>query len=257
MSFYWKAENIYQQDSPTLYWFCEEVLDSSIKLKLKETNKYFTSCLNDQTQIELDGLGASSKMSSSRILKVAELAKSASSNLVKCSYIVRLAEWSGSKTILELGTNLGIATMAFAENGLDVTTVEGSQGIYEYSIKGLNRWSNVQTIRSTFEGFLDENSKKFDMVFIDGDHTYESTMNLTESAKNILNEGGIIVLDDIRWSSGMKKAWSDILRDPAFNICIDLCMIGVIGHNPKVKTKIIRSLIPRKYKPWPIYLFRT
>jgi hypothetical protein len=53
------------------------------------------------------------------------------------------------------------------------------------------------TLRLTSDEFFEEfNKQKFDLIFLDGLHTYEQTKKDLLNSLNVLNEGGVIVLDD-------------------------------------------------------------
>lgn len=52
--------------------------------------------------------------------------------------------------------------------------------------------------------------RKFDLIFIDGDHKYESVMSNFEIASKLLNEGGCIVFHDALSWPDVTKALTDI-----------------------------------------------
>ena len=49
----------------------------------------------------------------------------------------------------------------------------------------------------------------------------------------------MIVIDDISWSSGMRKAWTEIEDDKRVTVSIDLQEIGIVllGNNVATKEK--------------------
>jgi len=51
-------------------------------------------------------------------------------------------------------------------------------------------------IRKTSDQFFLENKDKFDLIFLDGLHTYEQTSKDINNSLNILNEGGFIFVHD-------------------------------------------------------------
>jgi len=52
--------------------------------------------------------------------------------------------------------------------------------------------------------------KKFDFIFIDGEHSYDAVMNNFEIAVRLLNKGGAIVFHDVLSREGVKNGLSDI-----------------------------------------------
>ncbi len=254
--FYFKAETIYQQDSPLIYGFCKNVLERYIQVHLPETTRYQKSCLNNTTAINITPIGSQSKLLSTSQTTIQEIAKTASSNISKCKIITAIAKWNNTSTALELGTNLGIMSSALAESGLSVVTVEGNKELFDRNLTHLQSINNLECHSKLFKDFLKQNNTKFDLIFIDGDHSYKSTIDIIDSTKKILKVGGFIILDDIRWSLGMKKVWDEIISCDQFNLCIDLFAFGIVGTKPDLKAPLHKKLIPKKYKPWPYFFFR-
>ena len=52
------------------------------------------------------------------------------------------------------------------------------------------------TLRLTSDKFFRDNKLKFDLIFLDGLHTYEQTKRDLLHSLDIINDGGVIVLDD-------------------------------------------------------------
>lgn len=201
-------------------------------------------------------MGEPSALLSGQTISISQIAQTSSSDIKKCKTLVRIGRWAKAKTILELGTNLGIATTAFCENDFKVSTVEGQKELYYYAAANLSHYVNCQLYQTTFVDFLKSDRGLYDMIYIDGDHSYSATKLLFNKSKYLLNPEGIIIIDDIRWSGGMKSAWRDIRRDKDFNLIIDLFFMGLVTNRNALKSKIICKLLPRKIKPWPFYFFR-
>ncbi len=49
--------------------------------------------------------------------------------------------------------------------------------------------------------------------------------------KPYLSKNGIVVFDDINWSSQMRKAWKDIKKDKQVTMSIDLFFMGIVFVN--------------------------
>ena len=61
-------------------------------------------------------------------------------------------------------------------------------------------------IRKTSDEFFLSNTKKFDIIFIDGLHTYEQVKKDIENSLTFLNSGGVIILHDCLPSSYLQQA---------------------------------------------------
>lgn len=70
--------------------------------------------------------------------------------------------------------------------------------------------------------------RPIDYVFVDGDHTIDQTLRLFHELLSDLSDGALVVLDDITWSWGMRKAWKLIQRHPRVSLSVDLFNLGVL-----------------------------
>jgi predicted O-methyltransferase YrrM len=100
----------------------------------------------------------------------------------------------------------------------------------------------VGAFQDTLEETLD-NYKPIDFVWIDGDHREGSTITYFEQTLKYLADPGVVVLDDITWSPGMKRAWKAIEADPRVTISIDMRKLGIAIIDTAVRGKT-RLLIP-------------
>lgn len=80
--------------------------------------------------------------------------------------------------------------------------------VIEKMVKHIGRW---RLIVDTSDGALDElnlfcNSQSFDMVFIDGDHTYEAVKNDIANYVGVLKPGGILSGHDLTVFPGVDNA---------------------------------------------------
>ncbi len=51
----------------------------------------------------------------------------------------------------------------------------------------------------TSDNFFQNNSKIFDLIFIDGDHFYDQVLRDINNAWKILKNSGFLILDDYLW----------------------------------------------------------
>ena len=78
---------------------------------------------------------------------------------------------------------------------------------------------NTKNLRSyihPLKGKSAEVAKKFtepiDLIFIDGDHSYEGVKADVESWLPKVKDGGIVVFHDIGWAEGVKKAIAEYIK---------------------------------------------
>lgn len=67
-----------------------------------------------------------------------------------------------------------------------------------------------------------------DLVFIDGNHSYEATIRYFEMLLSKVHNESIFIFDDIYWSEGMKKAWNEIQNHPSVQCTVDIFRWGIV-----------------------------
>jgi caffeoyl-CoA O-methyltransferase len=106
--------------------------------------------------------------------------------------------------ILEIGTYTGYATLCLAEglaeNGT-IDTIDVNEELVDFQRKYFDRseWSSqiVQHLGPALE-IIPTLGKKYDLVFIDADK--ENYINYFHAIVPIMNQGGIILSDNVLWS---------------------------------------------------------
>jgi predicted O-methyltransferase YrrM len=140
--------------------------------------------------------------------------------------------------VLELGSGLGVSSYYLANGNPNshVVTIEGMKAyadIAQTTFKHLGI-TNVSVANSTFDEFFESlaPTQKFDLIFIDGAHTYEATISNFEHSLRVAAQEAFIILDDIRWSEEMFRAWNEVKQHPKVRVSVDLGRIGIIFLNP-------------------------
>ncbi len=199
--------------------------------------------------------GAGSSINNLEERTIASICRLSSSGEKKCRLIYNIISYFKPHTIVELGTNLGIATayIQIACTSSKVYTIDADAqllALARQTFKQLNL--PIISFHSTFETFFIDHPQIMsdaDLVYIDGNHTYEGTMEAyRESTKT--NDNKVLIFDDIYWSMGMQKAWREICVDVDHGYCIDLYIIGIVILNVDVDHCENAKFIPWKYKPF-------
>ena len=63
------------------------------------------------------------------------------------------------------------------------------------------------TLRMTSDDFFKKNNEKFDLIFLDGLHTYEQTIKDIDNSLKFLNNHGVVIIHDCL----PKKIWNQIV----------------------------------------------
>lgn len=181
------------------------------------------------------------------IKSISSLAKSSCKPKSQAVILANISQFLESKNILELGTSFGISTSYIAASNPKSTilSIDASDIVSQFSQSHFqkNGYSNVHFRK----GFFDEEIEKlntptngWDIVFIDGNHTYNATIKYFNFFKNKLSEKGILVFDDIYWSEEMKKAWKEISSHSETSLCIDMFVMGIVWISKDFKKENFR-----------------
>lgn len=197
----------------------------AIRAKLLLTNK----------EIYVNDLGAGSKKSSKKHRKISTIAKYSTKKAKHAQLLYRLAYHFQPKTILELGTSLGISTayLAKACPASQVISIEGSNEIAKVAEVNLQKLQvhNVKQIIGNFDNVLlsaiDE-LNKLDFVFFDGNHRKEPTLSYFHLCLEKKSENAVFIFDDIHWSKEMESAWQEVKNHPEVRQTIDLFELGLV-----------------------------
>jgi predicted O-methyltransferase YrrM len=100
--------------------------------------------------------------------------------------------------ILEIGLDVGISARCFLEFfSIHLTSVdpgEVDRGIAEINdLKAGDRWAFHHM---TSDKYFEECQKEFDIIYIDGDHSYEQTKRDVDNAWKFTKKGGLIIGHD-------------------------------------------------------------
>ncbi len=234
-----KRLNAHGIHSPFVFEFYNEILKKASQNNCPSIEKLRKSLKQNNQKITVTDLGAGSKHTRQNERSIASIAKHAAISKKYGQLMNRLVEFYKIKNILELGTSLGIGTAYLAQTKLKsiVTTVEGCPEIYKQALKNVKQLGllNVEVYNEAFEDRLVKLAEKqpvYDLIYIDGNHTYEATLNYFEFAMNHTHDHAFIVFDDIHWNEEMEKAWQKICEAKKINVSMDLFRLGIVLKRP-------------------------
>jgi hypothetical protein len=178
--------------------------------------------------------------------------------------LTRIVNTVNAKEVLELGTGIGISALYIASSRADVhVTSVGEHGgrhdITSYLEKQLDL-RNIDLRLSRFEtglsSLLDE-QKTFDMAYLDGGHHSEALIRHAQLAFKLLDNGGLLILKDIRWSVEKEKDWDRLWLDPDWGIGLDFYNFGMLIKGRPARDLIRYKLVPYYIKPWRAGFFTS
>lgn len=263
LSYYRKAVTAYQIHSPAAYDFITEVMDQDRQYyKFEEIEHLRELYLKSKDSIPFIELGAGSKKLSGNTRPISQIAKTSLSPIKTCRILFNAVKFYNCKTVLELGSSLGISTayLAAVNGDTQIISLEGnpsSADIARHNAEQLKLY-NIEIITGSFEETLLptlDKLQKVDLAYLDGNHSYEATIEYFDKILPYLHEESVIVLDDIYWSDGMLDAWKKLQEHPLVTFSIDIYSSGFLFFNKGMKSKQHFTLIENRKKIWQVGLF--
>lgn len=200
--------------------------------------------LHSDDIIEVRDYGAGSSVMQHQARKISDIAKWSLKSRKYAQLLFRIVNYYQLKTIVELGTSLGITTayLASANRNATVYSLEGADTLAERAQAYFNKsgLQNIQLIKGNFDTtFLPALRKinKVDLAFIDGNHRKEPTLRYFNQLLPYLHNNSIVIFDDIHWSREMEEAWESIKLVDNVTCSIDLFFIGIVFFSSDFKVK--------------------
>lgn len=155
----------------------------------------------------------------------------------RCQAMTTLVAATGARSVVEMGTAVGISSAYLAagvevNGGGQVITLDLSPDRHAaardlHARLGLDGLVDTRTGRfeDTYAAALTD-AAPIDVLFIDGHHQHGPTVRYFDEAMPHLASGAVVIFDDIRWSDGMRQAWSEVRASPQIAVAADLGPTG-------------------------------
>jgi predicted O-methyltransferase YrrM len=226
-----KSTNQHGVHSPFVYDLVTKCFyDKKSKEMYQTISTYRNDLLNDQTIVEVKDFGAGSRVFSSNKRKVSAIAKNAGITLKRAKLLARLVSYFNVENSLELGTSLGMATIAMKE-ATEIFTLEGCPKTAAIAQKQFKKYNfiNVNLYVDEFSTSLSQlTNTSYDLIYIDGNHQKEATVLYFEQLLTTAHNNSMFIFDDIHWSNEMLEAWEIIKNRPEVTVTIDTFFWGFV-----------------------------
>jgi len=248
--FLFKSTNQHGVHSPFVYDLvtkCFYKKTNPSKLKFINTTKKWLYANNNI--ITVSDFGSGSNVFKSNERKVANIAKIAGISKKKTALLLRLVAYFKPENILEIGTSVGLGTTTLSVGNpkAKIQTLEGCKNTATISQELFDKF-NLKNIKLTIGNFNDTvplivNNNKFDLIYFDGNHQKEATLNYFNLCLESIHNNSIFIFDDINWSIEMQEAWAIIKEYPKVTVSIDTYFWGIVFFRKEQKKQhfIIRT----------------
>jgi len=228
-----KTFHLHGIHSPFVFSFKKECLKA--KTKKERSQKlidYRNTLLQNNQRISVTDFGAGSRVFTSNERKVKDIARYAGASLKRMQNMQRIVTYFKPKSILEIGTSLGMGTIALASyDTSQVISLEGCGQTAQIAKKQLHQFeiSNVDIVIGEFrESIKNLPKKKFDLIYFDGNHSKEATLQYAHNLLPTITNETVWIFDDIHWSPEMTDAWQALKKLPEVTVTIDCFWLGFI-----------------------------
>ena len=237
MKYRWNAKRRHGIHSPFIYELTDKCFQTDIssgdQVVLSQTDKKLK---HESRSIEITDHGAGSRRLGQR-RKISAIYRTSSSSGKYGKMLYQIANYYKIKSSLELGTSLGVGTLHLSLGNPkgNVTSIEGCPNTFNEAQINLKEsgLKNFQLISGTFNEALPGLKERYDLIFIDGHHDGDALLAYLDTLIPNAHENTFFILDDIRWSASMKRAWTRIMQDERFHVTIDLFRMGIVLLRPQ------------------------
>lgn len=234
IKFLFNSTNQHGVHSPFIFDFVTKCLSNKNKHNAyNKLSNYRNILRHSNTVLEITDLGEGSKVLNSKKRRVAKMIRNSSSTVKESKLLFRVIQYFSSKTILELGTSLGMGTyaLALANNDANILTIEGCPNTSDFAKSKFEQLEikNVTFVKGDFTSIIPSlKEDKFDFIFFDGHHNKDATIKYFESLLSKVHNETVFVFDDIYWSEGMSEAWAYIKAHIAVTVTVDCFHLGFV-----------------------------
>jgi predicted O-methyltransferase YrrM len=246
--FYRKHRKGHGIHSPYLFEFVNRVVFNGEGVKIPESIRSAHKDLRENRQYipfaeGENPMGAGSKVDDKGRRTIQSFVKGSSVSRAQGGVLFRIVHWLNPNMILELGTGLGVSTIYLAAGRTEesqkesdltmVHTMEGDPGRADFSRELFKRLglNGVLVHNEEVDRKVEELAVKLPgsfLAFVDANHQYEPTLRYMRILIDAAGEDSVIVMDDIYWSKGMYRAWSEVISWPEVRVSIDLFHMGIL-----------------------------
>ena len=200
--------------------------------KIEETRKHM---LRKKNKVNLSKKGAGSQFYKKSNIKLSKIVNNSAIPKKYGRLLYKIISYFNINTVIELGTSTGISTlyMATYSNDVKIYTIEGESELAEiakHNFMTHNR-QNIEVVIGSFEyeinTLLKKDLKRL-LVFIDGDHRKDATLQYFNQILKKYNQYTIVIIDDIYWNKDMEEAWKIIKDNENVTLTIDVFRMGIV-----------------------------
>lgn len=208
---------------------------------------YRKSLLENKKTIDVTDFGAGSRVFKSNTREISKIAQTAGITPKNAELLFRIVRYFQPKSILEIGTSLGLATSALSlglkaetnkaklNKNSKITTLEGCPNTQKQAQVQLqeqnSNFQNIEFINTEFSSYFKTIHPlpiTHHLIYFDGNHSKKATLEYFEALLPTICNDSVWIFDDIHWSDDMEEAWEIIKKHPKVSVTIDTFQWGIV-----------------------------
>lgn len=265
LQYFFRARTRYGLHAPFVFQFTEAVIeDERLFYAFQDIESMRRGLLKNRQRITIQDHGAGSLVNPASQRSIKNIARYSAISAASGQLLFRLTLLMKPKTLLELGTSLGISTayQASAAQEAQMISIEGCPETAAVARQNFKRLGlqNIQIKQGTFAEQLPGALRQLgqlDYLYIDGDHRRGASLSYFATCLPYLHAGSVVVMADIHWSDEMESAWLELQQQECVRLSIDLFHFGLLLFRTEQKVKRHYTIIEAKYKPWRMGFFSS
>ena len=234
--FLWNSKNEHAVHSPFVFDLITKCFyDRNFKPDYTILSNYRKVLLKNKKSIEVLDFGAGSRVFKSNVRPIGKIAKTAGITQKRAELLYRIVHYFQPKSVLEIGTSLGLATTALAlgNRNAKIITLEGCPNTLaeaKFQIRNF-KFQNIEFINTEFSNYLNTNNQQpttNNLIYFDGNHSKQATLDYFTHLLPSIENDTLWIFDDIHWSEEMEEAWEIIKNNPKVTVTIDTFQWGLV-----------------------------
>ncbi|WP_445720277.1 O-methyltransferase [Flavobacterium sp.] len=242
LKFLFHSKNEHGVHSPFVYDLVTKCFYDNTKYPEYELVKsYRKSLLENKNTIEVTDFGAGSRVFKSNTREISKIAQTAGISSKNAELLFRIVRYFQPKSILEIGTSLGLATSALSlgTERAKIITLEGCPNTQKQAQVQLqsrsfgtnSNFQNIEFINTEFSSYFKTHHQSpitHHLIYFDGNHSKKATLDYFEALLPTISNDSVWIFDDIHWSADMEEAWEIIKNHPKVTVTIDTFQWGIV-----------------------------
>lgn len=238
LKFLFHSKNEHGVHSPFVYDLVTKCFYDNTKYPEYETLKsYRKSLLENKNTIEVTDFGAGSRVFKSNTREISKIAQTAGITPKNAELLFRIVRYFQPKSVLEIGTSLGLATSALSlgNKNSNIITLEGCPNTQKQAQVQLHKqnsnFQNIEFVTIEFSNYFKNcplNTEHCQLIYFDGNHSKKATLEYFEALLPTVSNDSVWIFDDIHWSEDMEEAWEIIKNHPKVSVTIDTFQWGIV-----------------------------